>query len=108
MRTERERLAKKFRAEGDEEARKIRSESDKEVTILMAQARKQSEIRRGEGDAQVVRILAEAYGRDPGFYEFVRTLEAYRRTIREGTTVVLSPDSDFLRLLDGKDSPGQP
>lgn len=108
MRTERERLAKKFRAEGDEEARKIRSESDKEVTILMAEARKQSEIRRGEGDAKVVKILAEAYGRDPGFYEFVRTLEAYRRTIREGTTVVLSPDSDFLRLLDGKDSAGRP
>ena len=101
MRTERERLAKKFRAEGDEEARKVRSESDKEVTILIAEARRQSEIRRGEGDAQAVKIFADAYGRDPEFYEFTRTLEAYRTSIAEGTTLVLSPDSDFLRYFRG-------
>jgi modulator of FtsH protease HflC len=99
MRTERERLAKKFRAEGDEEARKIRSESDKEVAILTAQARKQSEIRRGEGDAQAVAIFADAFGRDPSFYEFVRTLEAYRSSMRAGTSIILSPGSDFLRLM---------
>jgi membrane protease subunit HflC len=104
MRTERERLAKKFRAEGDEEARKIRSESDKEVSILTAQARKQSEITRGEGDAKAVAIFAEAYGRDPSFYEFVRTLEAYRISIQPGTSVILSPDSDFLRLLKRSDA----
>jgi modulator of FtsH protease HflC len=103
MRTERERLAKKFRAEGDEEARKIRSESDKEVSILTAQARKQSEITRGEGDAKAVAIFADAYGRDPKFYEFVRTLEAYRISIQPGTSVILSPDSDFLRLLKSVD-----
>jgi membrane protease subunit HflC len=103
MRTERERLAKKFRAEGDEEARKIRSESDKEVSILTAQARKQSEITRGEGDAKAVAIFADAYGRDPQFYEFVRTLEAYRISIQPGTSVILSPDSDFLRLLKSAD-----
>jgi membrane protease subunit HflC len=99
MRTERERLAKKFRAEGDEEARKIRSESDKEVQILMADARQKAEVIRGEGDAQAVRIFADAYGRDPEFYEFVRTLEAYRRTLGPGTTAILSPDSEFFRLL---------
>ncbi len=99
MRTARERLAKKFRAEGDEEARKIRSESDKEVTILTAQARKQSEITRGEGDARAVAIFADSYGRDASFYEFVRTLEAYRRSMSPGTSIILSPDSDFLRLL---------
>jgi membrane protease subunit HflC len=103
MRTERERLAKKFRAEGDEEARKVRSESDKEVTILTAEARKQSEIRRGEGDAQAVKIFAEAYGRDPGFYDFVRTLEAYRKSMHPGTSVILSPNSEFLRLFKGID-----
>lgn len=103
MRTERERLAKKFRAEGDEEARKIRSESDKEVAILTAQARKTSEITRGEGDAKAVAIFADAYGRDPEFYEFVRTLEAYRTSIQPGTSVILSPDSDFLRLLGSAD-----
>jgi membrane protease subunit HflC len=108
MRTERERLAKRFRAEGDEEARKIRSESDKEVAILTAEARKQSEIRRGEGDAKAVRIFAEAYGRDPEFYGFVRTLEAYRKSIHAGTTVILSPESDFLRLLMGMDRSAKP
>ena len=99
MRTERERLAKKFRAEGEEEARKITSEADKEVRILMADARRQADIERGEGDAQAVKIFADAYGRDPGFYEFVRTLEAYRKTLGEGTTLILSPSSDFFRLL---------
>lgn len=99
MRTERERLAKKFRAEGDEEARKVRSESDKEVAILMAEAKKQAEITRGQGDAKAVRIFADAYGRDPSFYEFVRTLESYRKSMHSGTSVILSPDSDFLRLL---------
>lgn len=103
MRTERERLAKKFRAEGDEEARKIRSTSDKEVQILMADARQASEIIRGKGDAEAVAIFADAYGRDPEFYEFVRTLEAYRRTLNEGTTVILSPDSRFFRILQGND-----
>jgi membrane protease subunit HflC len=99
MRTERERQAKKFRAEGDEEARKIRSESDKQVQILLAEARKKAEIMRGEGDALAVKIFADAYGRDPEFYELVRTLEAYRKSLGEGTTVILSPNSDFFRYL---------
>jgi membrane protease subunit HflC len=100
MRTERERLAKKFRAEGDEEARKIRSEADKQVQILLADARQQAEVMRGEGDALAVKIFADAYGRDPEFYELVRTLEAYRKTIGEGTTMILSPKSDFFRLMN--------
>ncbi len=100
MRTERERQAKKFRAEGDEEARKIRSEADKQVQILLADARQQAEVMRGEGDALAVKIFADAYGRDPEFYELVRTLEAYRKTIGEGTTMILSPKSDFFRLLN--------
>jgi membrane protease subunit HflC len=99
MRTERERLAKKFRAEGDEEARKIRSESDKAVQILTAEAGKKSEITRGEGDALAVKIFADAYGRDPEFYQLVRTLEAYRNSITEGTTLILSPESEFFRYL---------
>ena len=99
MRTERERQAKKFRAEGDEEARKIRSEADKQVQILLADARQRAEVTRGEGDAVAVKIFADAYGRDPAFYEFVRTLEAYRKTLGEGTTLILSPSSQFFRLL---------
>jgi membrane protease subunit HflC len=99
MRTERERQAKKYRAEGDEEARKIRSSADKEVQILMADARQKAEVIRGEGDAQATHIFADAYGRDPEFYTFVRTLDAYRRTLATGTTAILSPDSDFLQLM---------
>ncbi len=105
MRTERERLAKKFRAEGDEEARKIRSEADKQVQILTAEARKQAEITRGEGDALAVKIFADAYGRDLEFYQLVRTLEAYRKALGDGTTVVLSPNSDFFRFLKQLDRP---
>ncbi|HUI28024.1 MAG TPA: protease modulator HflC [Candidatus Kryptonia bacterium] len=105
MRTERERLAKKFRAEGDEEARKIRSESDKQVQILTAEARKQADITRGQGDAQAVKIFADAYGRDPEFYQLVRTLEAYRNSISDGTTLILSPNSEFFRYLKQLDRP---
>jgi membrane protease subunit HflC len=100
MRTERERQAKLFRAEGDEEARKIRSESDKEVRILMADAQQKSQIARGEGDAQAAGIFADAYGRDPEFYAFQRSLDAYRTTLAQGTTLILSPHSEFLRYLD--------
>ncbi len=107
MRTERERQAKKFRAEGDEEARKIRSESDKEVQILTAEARKQAEITRGAGDAQAVKIFADAYGRDPEFYQLVRTLEAYRNSITEGTTLILSPNSAFFQYIKQLDQPAR-
>jgi membrane protease subunit HflC len=105
MRTERERQAKKFRAEGDEEARKIRSESDKQVQILTAEARKQADITRGKGDALAVKIFADAYGRDVEFYQLVRTLEAYRRSIDEGTTLILSPESEFFRYLKQLERP---
>ncbi len=105
MRTERERLAKKFRAEGDEEARKIRSQSDKRVQIITAEAQKEADILRGQGDAEAVKIFAEAYGRDEDFFAFVRTLDAYRRSLPGTTTVVLSPNSEFFRLLrQGSDS----
>ena len=99
MRTEREQQAKKFRAEGDEEARKVRSDADKQVTILTAEARQKADVLRGEGDALAVKIFADAYGRDPEFYEFVRAMDAYRKTIDEGTTLILSTDSDFFRWL---------
>jgi modulator of FtsH protease HflC len=99
MRAERERLAKKFRAEGEEAASRIRSESDKEATVITAEAERDAQIRRGQGDAEAIRIYAEAYGRDPEFFELVRTLEAYRASLGEGTTLVLSPDGPFFRYL---------
>jgi modulator of FtsH protease HflC len=101
MRTERERLAKKYRAEGDEEARKITSGSDKEVRVLIAEAMRESEGLRGRGDAEAVKIYADAYGRDMDLYALVRTLDAYRRALPDSTSLVMSPDSEFLRFLKG-------
>jgi len=110
MRTERERQAKRFRAEGDEESRKVRSDADKQVRILTADARQKADIARGEGDAQAVKIFADAYGRDPEFYGFVRSMDAYRKTINEGTTLILSTRSEFFAWLSGTGhgpAPGQ-
>lgn len=88
------------RASGAEEAQRIRSEAEKERTILLAEARKQSEIVRGEGDSQAVRIFADAFGRDADFFEFYRTMQAYQQTLnQEDTTLVLSPESEFFKYL---------
>ena len=106
MRSEREREAKEARAQGEELALKIRSEADKERTIMLSEARRDSEILRGEGDKEAIRIYAKAFGQDPQFYEFYRTMEAYKKAlIKGGTTMVLSPDSDFFKFIasdDGK------
>ena len=81
MKAERERQARKFRAEGGERARRIRAEADREARVIVANARRDAEIARGEGDAQAARIYAEAYATDPELYAFVRSLEAYRKTL---------------------------
>ena len=101
MKTERGRLAKKNRAEGEERARRIRAEADREARVIVAHARRDAEITRGEGDAEATRIYAEAYSVDPEFYSFVRSLEAYRKTIGEHTTLVMSPDAEFFRFFQG-------
>ncbi|MBY0280130.1 protease modulator HflC [Candidatus Binatia bacterium] len=108
MRTERERLAKKYRAEGDEEARKITSGAEKDVRVLLAEAQRDAEIARGQGDAEAVRIYADAYGRDPDFFSLTRTLEAYRRALPDSTSLVISPDTEFLRFLKGPASAAKP
>ncbi|MCH7731418.1 MAG: protease modulator HflC [Candidatus Marinimicrobia bacterium] len=102
MRAERERIAKQYRSEGAEEAVKIMAETDKERTIILAEAYKISQILRGEGDAKALEIYAGAFESDPKFYEFVRTLEAYEIVIDNKTTLILSTDSDFLKILKGK------
>ncbi len=100
MRTEREREAAEARAEGREQAQRIRAQAERERTVLLAEAERDAQRIRGEGDAQAVRIFAEAFSKDPAFFEFQRTLEAYRKTFADGqTTVVLSPESAFLKLL---------
>jgi membrane protease subunit HflC len=100
MNAERNREATQFRAEGSEEELKIKAEADKQRAIILAEAGKQSQIIRGEGEAEAISIFAEAYGRDPEFYYFTRTLEAYGRALASDTTVVLSADSDLFRYLE--------
>ena len=101
MKTERERLAKKSRAEGDERARKVRAEADRDARVIVANARRDSEITRGVGDAEAARIYGEAYSAEPDFYAFVRSLDAYRKTIDAKTTLVLSPDTELFKYLEG-------
>ncbi len=106
MKTDRDRLARKHRAEGEEEARRIRAEAEREAQVIVAQAKQQAELVRGEGDAKAAEVFAAAYGQDPEFYSFVRGLEAYRKALGPGTTLVLSPRSEFFELLDrGSEAP---
>ena len=106
MRAERNRIATRFRSEGDEEDLKIRAEANKNRTIILADADRESNQLRGEGEAEAIRILAEALEEDPEFFAFRRSLEAYRRVLNQGTTVILSADADLFRFLDspGRDS----
>jgi len=99
MRAERQRMAKQFRSEGDEQAVKIRAETDKDREIILADAYKAAQEVRGNGEAKAIKIYAQAYQKDPEFYEFVRTLEAYKEVFDEKTKLVLTPESDFLRYL---------
>jgi len=100
MQTEREREAKEFRAKGAEMAVTITSTADKEVTVLLANAKKQSEIMKGEGDGQRNKIFASAFGKDPEFFAFYRAMQAYENALIGGdTSLILSPDSDFFKFF---------
>ena len=100
MQTEREREAKEFRAKGAEMAVTITSTADKEVTVLLANAKKQSEIMKGEGDGLRNEIFAQAFGKDPDFFAFYRSMQAYETALIGGdTSLILSPDSDFFKFF---------
>ena len=100
MQTERQREAKEFRAQGAEMAAKITSTADKEVTVILAEANKQSEIMRGEGDGKRNKIFANAFGRDPQFFSFYRAMQSYEKALIGGdTSMILSPDSDFFKFF---------
>jgi membrane protease subunit HflC len=99
MEAERNRQANKFRSEGEEEAQKIRAATDRDKTIILADAYKDAERLRGEGDAAAVEIYAKAYSADPKFYEFVRTLDMYKKIIDDKTTLVLPANSRLFKLL---------
>jgi len=100
MKSEREREAREFRAQGAEQALRIRSQADARRTILLAEAEREAQILRGSGDAERTKVLADAYGRDPEFFAFYRALQAYQQSLTsDGTSMVLSPDSEFFRFF---------
>lgn len=100
MRAERLAEAAELRASGTQEALRIRAEADREAVVTVANAEREAEILRGQGDADRIRILAEAFRRDPAFFDFYRSMRAYQTALQgAGSTLVLSPDSEFFRFL---------
>lgn len=101
MRTEREREAREARAQGAELAQRIRSRADRERTVIIAEAQRESEIIRGTGDANAIKTFAEAFNKDPDFYSFYRSMQAYKQAMgNDDTTLILSPKSEFFRYFD--------
>lgn len=105
MVTQRQQEAAGIRAEGDERAQEITATAEKDAIIIKAEAQKQAEITRGQGDKERNRIFASAYNKDAEFFAFYRRMEAYKTGLGEGSTYVLSPDSDFLGYLDNQNGP---
>jgi membrane protease subunit HflC len=100
MQQERVREANEYRAQGEQVSQEIRSKADRDVTVIIAEATRQSEITRGQGDAEKNRIFADAFGRDPDFFAFYRSMNAYQSSLKgDNTTVILSPDSEFFRYF---------
>jgi modulator of FtsH protease HflC len=100
MKSERQREAKELRAQGFEWAQQIQARADRERTVILSEAQRAATISRGEGDAEASRRLSEAFGTDPKFYQFYRSVQTYRKSLADsGATLLLSPDADFLRLL---------
>ena len=100
MREQRRATSRQLRAVGQRRAREVRANADRDARLTLAGAESQAEIMRGQGDAESARIYAQAYSKDPEFYAFVRSLEAYRATLKSRTTMVLPPDHEFFRFLD--------
>jgi membrane protease subunit HflC len=104
MIAEREKEAREFRSEGQEQSKIIMSKAEKERTIMLAEAKKKAEILRGEGDARATKIFADSYGKDINFFNFYKTMQAYKESLdKDNTSFVLSPDSDFMRFFEKLD-----
>jgi len=109
MKTERLREAREFRAQGDELALRIRAAADREATVIVAEATREAEMLRGEGEGRRTEILNEAYGQDPDFFNFYRSMQAYEQSLAdEGTYMVLSPDSEFFSFFNSVESSLKP
>jgi modulator of FtsH protease HflC len=106
MRSEREREAAEFRAQGFEQAQRITAAADREATVIRAEAERESRILRGQGEGRRTEILNQAYGQDAEFFDFYRTMQAYSESLSSDSTyMVLSPDSDFFSFFDGAGGP---
>ena len=105
MVAERQRIAKRYRAEGEEMSREIRAQADKEATIIAAEAFRKSRELRGEGDAEAIKIYAQAYEQDPEFYAFQRSLEAYEAFLGSESTFILGSQGELFRYLSGSENP---
>ncbi|BAI71998.1 membrane protease subunit [Azospirillum sp. B510] len=102
MRSEREREAAEARAQGQEQSQQIKSRAERERTVIIAEAQRDAQILRGEGDNSALKLIAEATSQDPAFYGFYRSLEAYRKSLNgNDTTMVLSPTGEFFRYFNG-------
>ena len=100
MKSERQREAAEARAQGQEKAQEIRASAERERTVILAEAQRQANILKGEGDAESTRIFADAYGQDPQFFAFYRSIEAYHQALKgSDTTYLLTPQSDFLKFF---------
>ncbi len=108
MVAERQRIAKRYRSQGEEEARKIRGDTDREQQIILAEAYEKAQDLQGQGDARAAAIYADAFGRDPEFYNYVRSLEAYRAVIDDNTLLILPSDTALLQYLRSPDVPQVP
>lgn len=108
MSAERLRLANEQRANGDEESLKIRADADKQVQVIRAEAERDAQQTLGEGEAHAAEIYAAAYGKDPEFYAFYRSLQAYRQGFKNGGVLVLDPKSEFLRYFESLKGDGKP
>ena len=108
MKSERDREAREFRGEGSEVAQQIRADADRQRVVTVATAQQQAQTLRGQGDAQAIQIYADAFGQDPQFFAFYRSMEAYKQSLGDGsTTLVLSPDSEFFRFFNDVTGRGQ-
>ena len=108
MVAERQRIAKRYRSEGEEEARKIRGDTDREQQIILAEAYEKAQDLQGQGDARAAAIYAESFGRDPEFYNYVRSLEAYRAVIDDNTLLIMPSNTTLLQYLHSPDAPQAP
>ena len=107
MRSERQRVAQQFRSEGEGEASRIRGGTARELAEVISEARRQAEVIRGQADADATRIYSQAYGADPEFFAFLRTLQSYQHSLGERSTFVLGADGDYFRYLRGIEPPAE-